>query len=217
MAGRFLQYSIVISVILTIGCWVTPIDEDPTDGTTFSNVPELFLPDPDTGTIVFETDDPEYWSSEGYTLWNYKSEIINPFSEWTVTVNKSSGDAEAGYGLIFCRYVSPGITGETMLVLLVNTNQEYMVGEIRSMTFFEIIPWTATTHLSGGNDKDNAIKITYDSIKEDYSVYFNNKLEGTFRDDVPPLHTGGNNGFIVIISPNDSFPGYPVHVEFTEN
>ncbi len=217
MSDKSALFIIANLVILTIGCSVTPIDGDITDGTTSSNVPELYIPDPVTGEIDFETDDPEYWSSEGYTLWSYNSEVINPFIEWTVTVNKISGDAEAGYGLIISRYVSPGITGETMLVLMINTNQKYMVGEIHSTAFYEIIPWTESANLLAGYDKNNLIKITYDSISEDYSIYFNNNLEGTFKDDVVPLHTGGNNGFITIISPNDTFPENPVRILFTEN
>ena len=113
MSDKSALFIIAILAILTIGCSVTPIDGDLTDGSTTSNVPELYIPDPITGEIDFETNDPEYWSSEGYTLWSYKSEIVNPFIEWTVSVNKITGDADAGYGLIIGRYVSPGITGET--------------------------------------------------------------------------------------------------------
>ncbi len=209
---------VILSVLLT-GCPVTPTPatSSGTGGEDIAEVGELFVDGGGPGEVVFLTNDTAWWSPLGYTLWALNGTSADPFSEREVKCNKVSGSDVAGYGIVLCHYDSGDPdTGETMLVVLINASAEYIVGEVVDDEFFPFFPWTDSDNLLDGYNKGNRIRVVWDNSESNYQLYLNDVLETTFLDEEPPLHQSGANGYLVVISPEDSFPQESVHVIFTE-
>ena len=83
----------------------------------------------DGGDVTFTTNDPAYWTENGYTLWAPTGGSPNPFASIGRNLVKTEGDADAGYGLVFCHYdTHDSAFAETMLVVMLNTKK----GKVRS-------------------------------------------------------------------------------------
>ncbi len=206
------------AAILLAGCPVAPIEtppEDEDDGGV-AQVDELFV-DQGGGTYDFQTNDTAYWGTWGYTLWAIKGAAQTPFTEREVTVNKIEGDLSAGFGIVFCHYThaDPEV-GETMLALMINTKQEYIVGEVCGPYFSEIKGWTHSDALRSGTNMENTIRVAWNTGEGRFDIYFNGSFADYFMDEEPPYHTEGADGYIVVISPKDDFPNTLVHVIFQE-
>lgn len=104
-----------------------------------------------------------------------------------------------------------------MLLILINVNREYLIGELDGNVFTVIQEWSETEDLYGGYNQGNVLDLVYDSSAEEFSLSFNGNGTVTFRDDEEPYHTEGRNGYMVVISPRDEFPEVPVSVTFKEN
>jgi hypothetical protein len=205
---------------LLCGCPVSPkdgSDPDPKDiPRDFEQVDDLFvsLPAPKTG-YELRTNDTAYWGPYGYTLWGLKGTEQSPFVGLTVELNKTSGDTSAGFGVVFCHYDTgdPNL-GETMLTVMINTEGEYIIGEVIGASFTELTPWTQSPLLVQGYGVKNTIGIGYSGGQ--FALTINGAFVQNFRDDEAPFHDYGRSGYIVVISPYDSFPQTPVHVTFQE-
>ncbi|MCK7473658.1 MAG: hypothetical protein MZV49_09285 [Rhodopseudomonas palustris] len=79
-----------------------PSIEDTSDIEERSN---LFVPDEDNpGTFRFLTNNPDFWSERGFTLWASTGNEQNLIS-FKVTVTKQGiCDKYAGYGIVLCQY-----------------------------------------------------------------------------------------------------------------
>ena len=203
------------------GCPVTsPPTTGPGAGETSGGllkVDELFVPDAQTpAKCVFRTNDPAWWTPYGCTLWTLAGNTQEPFRALQVELNKVEGDDTAGYGVVFCcRDTGDPATGETMLVAMINTRQEFIVGEVAGPSFTEIIPWNNCSALRAGYNQSNVVSVTY--AGGEYVLSFNGTEALRFRDDEEPRHDqGGRSGYIVVISPLDDFPSDFVHVIFQE-
>jgi hypothetical protein len=213
---------VVIAVLLT-GCPQTPLPEqDPEAGGEEGGVEKvdaLFVPSTgDPATIVFKTNDTAYWGPYGYTLWTLTGDAEPAFNGREVVLNKVSGNDTAGYGVVFCCYdTGDASLGETMLVVMINTRREFIVGEVTGAAFTEIVPWTESENLFAGYNQENIVKLSYNSAAAEFTLLVNNGEVAKFRDDIAPYHdNGGRSGYLIVISPLDSFPGSPVHVIFKE-
>ncbi len=174
---------------------------------------DLFVPQEESpGKYVFFTNDPDLWGPYGCTLWTLTETRQEPFVERGLALQKISGDASAGFGAILCRRDDP-LWGETMLVVLINTRQEFTVGEVTGTQFQYLLPWAECPALVAGYAL-NRLRVRSDGQK--YRVYFNGLLACDFQDTEEPLHPGGDDGLIVVISPQDRFPDTGVHVVFEE-
>jgi hypothetical protein len=186
------------------------------DTTELPNLEEksvLFV-DKGGGLTVFETNDSRYNGARGYTLWALHGSSVEPFSELNVVVKKNSGYNYAGYGVTFCHGASNGV--ETMLIVMINTRQEYLIGKVINGDFEEIKAWTPNAFLKLGYSQDNRITVTRDS-----GGVFTLSLNGQdtltrFEDTIVPIRSGGRNGYIAVISPRDNLGPDTVRVEFTE-
>jgi hypothetical protein len=210
--------AIATLVSLLAACPVTPRPDGGDgggDGAAIEEHSDLFVDNPEEpGQVVFETNDSRFWGPYGYTLWALRAAPAQqPFASREVTVSKISGDASAGFGLVFCHYDDP-VLGATMLIVMINTQQEYIVGEAVGSEFREIVPWTDCTLLAGGYGGANTLAVTADG--GDLVLAINGGEACRFRDDEVPLHAGGADGYLVVISPQDDFPEEVVHVVFEE-
>ncbi len=168
------------------------------------------------GRRVFRTNDPAYWGPYGSTIWTLAGPPEEPFQRLEVELIKVEGDDAAGYGVVFCSYDTGNPeTGETMLVAMINTRKEFIVGEVAGAVFTEIVPWRSCQSLNAGYSQSNVLRVT--CAGGEYSLVLNGTEAVRFRDDEEPRHDrGGRNGYIVVISPLDGFPSRAVHVIFQE-
>jgi hypothetical protein len=197
----------------------------PNDAAPIEIVDELFdetvLGDGRTATH-FHTNDPRYWSWNGYTLWTvWDAGEMPVFTERVVELSKPNGNDIAGYGLVICQgnrtYL--GKSYPTMLVVMINRDGEYTIGKAIGARYEVMTNWTLTPALQK-NGTPNEVKVKYelDSVLgvNVFKLTINNSLVKTFQDTDEPKHTGGKNGYIVVISPWDTFPSKDVDVYFTE-
>lgn len=205
---------IMLVILITLGCSVTPTPsevKDPEDLTVLEENSSLFVEDGVTGVIEFTTNDTKYSEQFGYTLWSQEAVVFDPFSHLNMTLSKLSGNDVAGYGVVF------GSHDDTMLVVLINTKKEFIIGELTGNLFTVLQAWDYSSSLKPGYNQSNIIDIAYNSETEDFVLSFNAGDSIIFRDDDAPFHTSGKNGYIVVISPMDDFPNIPVSVTFKNN
>jgi hypothetical protein len=174
---------------------------------------ELFEPQTEAGTFSFLTNDPDLWGPYGSTLWALTGGPQQPFVARELELAKISGDESAGYGAIICHY-SDAQGGETMIAVLINTKRQFLVGEITGASFKTILPWAESPALLAGYNAANRLRLEADGLG--FSLLLNGQKAASFRDEEEPLHPGGADGLIVVISPLDRFPQTPVHVLFRE-
>jgi hypothetical protein len=200
----------------------SPYDAPPSragdPGDSMEEADTLFVSSTDPSTFDFETNDRAYIADEGYTLWALKAGPQSPFVSRRVVLDKLDGNLGAGYGIVFCHHATGSAASETMLVAMIDAQQEYIVGEAVGSNFKAIIPWTKSPHLKYGYDQANTISVSLDGDTRVFTLLLND-------DDANPIRFSaieadydlrGGNGYIAVISPRDSFPNTPVHITYQE-
>jgi hypothetical protein len=216
-AGRLLlgAAASLLAILFLGSCPITPSTEDPgaVPGGDIALLTELFeQSEENPQTRVFFTNDPALQGPYGCTAWMLTGSLQEPFAARELELQKVSGDGAAGFGVVLCRR-DDGQLGETMLVVLINTRRKYTVGEVNGAQFHYLVRWTECSALVEGN-AFNRLRVASDG--EGFSLHFNGFLACSFRDEEEPLHPGGDDGLIVVISPQDRFPETGVHVVFRE-
>ena len=211
---RLLLFLLVLAAVFCTGCpsptGTIPGPANPEGGQVALHS-DLFVPD--SGNVTFTTNDPAYWTERGYTLWAPTGGSQSTFTSVERKLTKTEGDADAGYGLVFCHYDTGVSTlGETMLVVMVNTKGKYIAGEVVGSTFTAFFPWTYSGRLATGLGVANRLKVTLSG--GEFVIYLNDEEAKRFIDSEAPLHAQGADGYIVVVSPSDSFPQHPVTVRF---
>ena len=203
---------VIIFLISITGCPVTPESPENLDLLDNPVVEEnslLFDLDTSTGVISFNTNDSKYINEYGYTLWTENNEVQNPFTSLNVTLSKLGGNSNAGYGVVFCSY------DNTMLVVLINTKKEFVIGELTGNLFTVLQDWTEAASLNAGLNQINVIDIVL--VAGEFFLTFNSGETIVFSDTDEPYHSYGKDGYLVVISPLDDFPNVPVSVTFKKN
>ena len=193
-----------------VGCQPWTEEEADTEDTLAGPVVEqssLFVEQED-GSYLFTTNDPAYWGPNGYTVWALPCLPQVTFTQRDVLLAKQSGNTYAGFGLVFCQYdTGDPALGETMLVVMINTQQQYSVGEATGSqyTAYTNPTWIQDPILGKGYGLSNEVRVTRD-FSGLFTLVLNEKQIMTFRDGRIPLHPGGGEGYIAVISPLDGFP-----------
>jgi hypothetical protein len=169
-------------------------------------------------TTRFYTNETKYRSLDGCTLWTDwgDEEITDTFIERTVTTSKVKGNNRAGYGMLICRGLRETDNGPetTMLAILINNSGEYAIGKVIGAKYENLVWWTANSAIRSGLGAPNEIKVWKDN---EYFVLEANRFElARFIDGEEPKHSGGRNGYAVVISSLDRLPKDAVDVYFTE-
>jgi len=204
--------------VLLTGCPLpTPESPEGDEGNDVGQISEgstLFeAVDGQPGVFKFETNDTAYEGGSGYTFWALSEGAQEPFRQRSTALTKFSGNNRAGYGIVFCHGTAPD-GRETMLTAMINAAGEDSVGEVTGSRFSVLVPWTAGESLASGLNQRNILSVTLSGGI--FTLRLNGTVAETFEDEAEPYHTGGANGYIVVISPLDDFPGTPVHVRFEE-
>ncbi len=209
-----LSFFTALCVFVLSGCPASsPVSPGPglPDGTVIEQNSTLFAEDSAAGVVSFTTNDTRYNGQYGYTLWTEEAADFTPFTHLNVTLSKMSGNDAAGYGVLFCS------RDDSMLIVLINTRKEYLIGELTGNAFTPIGGWQESADLVPGYNVTNILDITLDPETGTFVLAFNSGDPVTFRDDEEPYHTGGRNGYMVVVSPIDDFPDIPVSVTFKNN
>lgn len=211
---------IALSVISCGGAGAGGGDDDPVEiPGNFELVSDLFDETIDglMTTTSLTMNDEKYWSINGYTLWTvWGTEVpSDTFTERTATMHKSDGNKDAGYGLVLCQG-QRGTYGNTMLTLMINVEGYYTIGKVVDAKYEPLFDWEKCEYINQGFGVDNTIRVVYDSGSRLFSLYINGFFIQTFKDEDAPVHSGGKNGYLVVISPQDTFPAEYVDVEFKE-
>lgn len=189
-----------------------------TSGGDVAQKDDLFVAQGD-GSYVFTTNDTAYWGPYGYTLWAVMPALSQPtFTQRDVVLTKSSGNAAAGYGIVFCQYDSGNPAhDETMLIVMINTQQQYSVGEATGSVYspYTNPTWVQDLHLVKGGGNPNEVLVTRDAGGL-FSLALNGTQVMTFRDGRTPVQSGGGGGYLAVISPQDSFPAIPVSISYKD-
>jgi len=210
----------VLIVLLAAGCPSPTTGKTTVDhgtGGSSTQHDELFVTT-DNQTFSFSTKDTAYWGPDGYSLWTLRQDGgQSPFVSRRVNVVKSSGNDYAGYGVIFCQYDTGDSRGESMLVVMINTQRQYSVGEVTGSSYapFTTPTWIQSPSLHNGYGVSNEIGVTGDGVGQ-FTLTLNGTKVMAFTDGRLPLETGGGDGYLAVISPHDSFPLIPVSVSYTE-
>ena len=204
-----------LAAILLAACPLTREGADDADipGQTPEVSTELFAPQSQPGCFLFLTNDPDLWGPYGSTLWALTGSAQQPFAARELELAKISGNESAGFGAVFCHYEHPE-RGETMLAVMINTKRQFLVGEITGASFQTILPWTESPALLPGYNAANRLRLESDG--QSFSLLLNGLQAASFRDEQEPLHAGGADGLIAVISPLDRFPQNPVQVLYRE-
>jgi hypothetical protein len=212
------KYLILLLCMLLYSC-----TQEPNNGNTITTPPTpsfagntsvLFIPNA-SGSVDFSTNDTQYNSNNGCHLWCVLENKQPEFKSWDVNCTKFSGKNSAGYGVIL-GYRDDEFFGKTMLQILINSQKAYTIMEIVENTVTYIVPWNESAFLNEGYNQRNVLRITYNSTQREYQLFINSELETSFRDDTAPFHTYGQQGYVVVISPQENFPAIPVEVRFEE-
>jgi hypothetical protein len=208
VAGAFLMLS---GCDLPTGSKTVP---DAEAGDAAGQVDDLFV---SSGSeIVFRCNSVEYWTKYGYTLWGVSSAGSSggTFATRTVNVGKVSGNADAGYGIILCHGTNSD--GDvSMFTVMINKNGYYTIGKVINARYVSILSWTYSAFLAK-DGATNALTVAYDASSSEYVLSLNGTEACRFSDGDNTVNANGANGYIVVISPQDTFPADTVEVRFEE-
>ena len=123
-----------------------------------------------------------------------------------------------GYGIVFCQYdTNNAFHDETMLVVMINTKQQYSVGEATGAIYtpYTNPTWIEDKSLVLGYGMQNEVLVTRDAGGL-FTLSLNGTAAMTFRDGRTPLREGGGEGYLAVISPQDSFPATTVSISYRD-
>ncbi len=183
---------------------------------TYVEATSLFLDD-GSGRVTFSTNEAAYQSPRGYTVWTEVAGMGGvpdvSFREVSCAASKETGDAAAGFGLVFCRGQN-GSGDESMYVLMTNVRGQFAVGKAVRAAYVPIRPWTASSALMPGWGAENRLRVTRDGQGGRFTAWCNGTAVCEFEGDAEVGAFGGA-GYVVVISPYDDFPESTVKVVFS--
>jgi len=207
---------LAISAVAVLSCELDLLEEGwegdiPSGG--IQAVSDLFeRPAEDTDMYRLHTNDRRFSRLHGSSVWlPLDDNSQDPFDSWEVEVTKSSGDRNAGYGIVLCQQRdSEGI--ESMLTVMIRVDRYYQIGKVVGKKYTKLLGWRFSKRLKGGYGISNRIEVERED--GEFVLTFNGGEVVRFRDKKEPIHEGGVQGFLAVISPLESFPSVPVDIGF---
>lgn len=219
-----LLFLILLTVIFIFGCReniYTSEDDSKDEKNIIERNDNLFVTETandGTEQIVFRTYNKEHWNYEGMTIWTVRNGLEDDFTTRTVKMSKPNGFSGAGYGIIFCHseHMINSRIESVMLVVMINNDGDYIVGKAVGGIFYDYGWWKQSQHLRRGPGVTNEITIRYEEETNEYCIVINGVDVENFVDSEEPRLRRGKNGYIVVITPYDSFPDPGIDVYFEE-
>ncbi len=157
------------------------------------------------GYMQFYTNDPREVSSN---FWHRNLNSKVPMTSVLTKVKKISGNADYGFGIIFCYQDS-----DNFYRLLIDTRGYYSVYEKVNGVYGALIDWSFSDNLYTGYNTVNIIKVEHSS--DTFTIYFNDIQENYFID---LSFASGDTGFFASTGKyyEERFPNIPVDVRFKQ-
>lgn len=175
------------------------------------------------GWKKFYTNDSDYYNYS-FTSHYTSTNNGNPVE---VQMQKVSGSADHGYGVIFAIQKSDAdANNKSMYRFLVSVSEGYYnLGQYDSTGNYTAISsgstdsWKYSAAINTGYEEINTVNINFVSGTNTYSIKINNTLVDTFSHADPEVTvdlTGGKSGFYVSVGDEteEDFPNNPVDVRF---
>ena len=85
---------------------------------------------------------------------------------------------------------------------MINAQRQYSVGEANGSVYtpYTASTWMPSSSLAMGYGMTNTVQVTRDAGGL-FTLSLNGDVTMTFRDGRTPLHSGGGDGYLVVISP----------------
>ncbi len=165
----------------------------------------------DGSSFIFKTNNKKYLKNRGYTIWSLPKTNNTDSFGMDVDILKQSGKDNMGYGIVFSAYeTQEGIS--KMQAILIDVNQNYIIGNISDGKFEASKSWTYTKNLNGGYNTNN-IKINFDENEKKFKLFFNGLEEPTFSS-ITDNFQNTSYGFVATISPYEDFDSSFVWIEY---
>lgn len=212
------QTILIFTTLFFYSCNYTVVDYEKNDlldgdtGIVIEGNSELFKNDEEHSDIFFfATNEKKYVTENGYTLWKYDPRF-NSYKDFSVRLTKTSGDAGAGYGTVFC--VSE-IDGKSfMMCVLINSKGRFCVGYVEDGKFNYIVPWSQGTGILKGSGIGNVISISYNGEENRFKLQINGETNSVFGPSKQISFEDCKFGYVAVISSRENFPKVPVKVSF---
>lgn len=162
-----------------------------------------------SGSIEFSTNDASYYNY--YLVDPLTQETQNTMTTVSAKVDKVSGAANVGFGLVFCYQDI-----KNYYAVLIDAQGQYTFIKSVSGTVTTLIkfntPTTAT--LNSGLGASNVITVSLNSSTNTFTIGFNGTTETTYTDN---SFTGGEAGFYAVVgsSSDENFPAHPETIQYS--
>lgn len=203
---------VVASLLLITACDLSNGSEvSPGQGNTAPVVSHIYQEQTD-GSHLFETNDGANTGGDGTTFFCY--DPLSKTFPFEVKLQKSSGNANGGYGLIFQR-----LNKDNFWVFNIDVQGKYYLAKVVDQVVHEAFSdpaWRLSGFLKTGygSDGSNTIKISFDGTKN-YEISQNGNVIVAFTDTISgDAFTGGCFGIDTIVMPAEQFPTTPVSTRF---
>ena len=188
--------------------WTQPEWKGDLGGGTPQVSTTLFSNSDIAGEKVFSTNDINISRPFGKSYWLPQGSEVTTFREYKIEAVKVGGDSSAGFGMIFCHG-----TEESMLTAMIRTDGFFQVAEVAGGTYKPMADWNSHSAIRTGFGQRNTLRVTRDDLGQ-FAFYVNDQKIYEFTDDEEPVHSGGRQGYLVVVSPREDFPKVPVDVRF---
>ncbi len=180
--------------------------------TEFQTSTILFTKDNQNNEYKFYTNDKDNIRPYGKSFWLPLNNIQTPFIKWEVECCKISGNKYSGFGIIFAQDKYDGV--ESMLCAMIRIDGYFQIAEVIGSDYQPLnTQWTYSNAINRGYGSNNRLKVKLDS-SANYTFYINDNEVYSFKDIESPIHNRGYSGYIVVTSPEEDFPSFPVEVRY---
>jgi hypothetical protein len=181
----------------------------------------------DDGRVLFKTNEDWTLGPEdpnnpgkrmGTTQWSIGTSSFGfaAGESFTANVQKISGSADGGYGVVFSAQ-----DVDNFYAVFINTQSTtgyYKIGKTTEGTFVPFDEWQSSDHIKNSPGVVNTIRISYDHYESRYYVHFNDDTQDDiwFEDRDDPFPLQGYCGYICEVDGGENFPGTPVEVWYEQ-
>ena len=219
-------FLLIGSILLLASCTLAPFStEDDTEENNENNFSaeedsslftETESSETQNSTFTFETNDSSYITKKGFTIWGVnQTNTSDDFEEIKVTLYKSSGNSDAGYGIVFLKQEVD--EKDFLVTVMINTKAQYIIGKVTDGNFTSISEWKTSSRLYSGYGIKNTVSVSYDEENADFVLCFNDQKESIFKIDEEINFKNSQSGFVAVISGSEKFPSIPVKIVYENN
>lgn len=178
-------------------------------------VTELFIKENNSEKYIFNTNEEKYLTNKGYTIWTTTSvNTTKSFETIEWLIQKESGNEDSGFGLVFCEQNIED--KKYMLCVMINTQRQYIIGEVKDGNFITLIDWESSPYLNKGFGIKNKINVSFNEEKNYFEIKFNDAYITEFKSNENICFENSKQGFVVVISNTENFPQESVKVIFEQ-